>query len=507
MNKKILVNLILAFLMITSTNSVLAKTQKLEIYNQVCPPEGTIDFTKSVWKDDHWDDYITNVEIGTTLRFNISLTYYKNSQNSYNWKLSNIVITDVLPDCLMFSDNVSFYNAPIVVEQQNGNIITWNFTNYNLSNGSTMSIEFDATVVESEENENKNFANVSALEGNFYPHYSQDTAIVIIASGNSDPILAYWPNYIDFGEHDQGWTGSATFEIWNSGAETLNYTLTEDLDWIEINPTSGNSTGEHNTITVNVVNTQDIYGYLSGNIVISSNGGEGNVHVSLYLNKKGPILSYSVNDINFGEKEQGWTGTTTFEIWNSGYQTLTYTLSEALDWIEINPTSGNSTGEHNTITVNVVNTENLTGYNYGYISINSNGGDGKVYLHIYIHPPAPPAQLKLSIKKGFSLGKVCATIENIGKVDAYNISWEFNLTAGILRKKPIQNSGTIDLIEINKKEQVCLGKLIGRSAIKLRFGRIKGYVQANVDDYTTKLEFSGIILGRMIFILRFIVAQ
>ena len=804
MDKRILMNIFLVLIIVISTQSVSATTNKIKIYNQSCPPKGTIDFTKSVWDNDHWDNCIENVQIGSVVRFNISLTYYKNSGNPNDWVLHNIIISDELPPCLVFAENVTFSNAPVIEEQINGNFIIWNFTsyNYNLSNGNSMSIEFDAIVVQSEENENENIAFVSAIEGNLYNHNDEDDAWVYVYeptppeplevekkvfnpntgewvdyldvvlkgsyirfnltitfngyddvnlmkcmkvhdclpeccldyagnesfyypsnlfenpdiyvsgdlkdvdfdwsnrlfnlypnqtiyiefdavvvyycydevencafvdlwtcyscpnpihlydndcttincvppettfekkvkdpetgewveeifqfvnetvtykielkyygnynltklkivdylpfityyenasieptnvsedgrtiwwnlseevedgqpfiltidafvwgstgdcevcginlakytakenkthvrfSGNDtaeivtdyydDPLLAYYPNYLDFGEQEQGWTGSATFEIWNSGDQTLTYTLTETLDWIEINPTSGSSTGEHNTITVNVVNTENIYGYFSGNILISSNAGNGNVHVSIYLIKKGPILSYSVVDINFGEHEQGWTGSATFEIWNSGDQTLTYTLTETLDWIEINPTSGSSTGEHNTINVNVVNTDNLTGYNYGYISINSNGGDGKVYLHIYIRPPAPPAQLSLSIKKGFSLGKVCAVIENTGEVDAYNISWEFNLTAGVLRKKPIQQSGTIDLIEINKKEQVFSGRLIGGTAIKLRFGRIKGYAQASVEDYTTKMDFSGIILGRIILILRSTVPQ
>ncbi|MDH7506822.1 MAG: hypothetical protein QHH15_03410 [Candidatus Thermoplasmatota archaeon] len=501
MNKKILINLIVVLLLVTSTFSVLGDTQEAKKCEQSCPPEGTINFGKKVWKDDHWDNYVTNVEIGTILRFNISLTYHKNSQNSYNWKLSNIVVTDYLPECLLFAGNVTFYNAPTIVEQQNNGTIIWNFTDYCLSNAVTMSIEFDAIVVECQETENENIADVSAVEGNFYNHYDQDFVLIIIAT-ISDPVLSYWPNYCDFGEQEQGWTGSSIFEIWNSGEQTLNYSLTEELNWIEINPTSGSSTGEHDTINVNVVNTENLHGYLSGDIIISSNGGDGVVHVCIYLHKKGPILSYSVTDFNFGEHERGWIGNTTFEIWNSGEQTLNYIISEDLSWIEINPTSGSSTGEHDTINVNVVNTSSLTGYNYGYISINSNGGSGKIYLHIYIYPPAPPAQLKLSIKKGFSLGKVCAVIENIGEVDAHNINWEFNITAGVLRKKPIQNNGTIDLIEINKNKQICSGRIFGKSAIKLRFGRIKGYVQASVEDYTTKIEFSGFITGRAIIVLR-----
>ena len=72
----------------------------------------------------------------------------------------------------------------------------------------------------------------------------------------------------------------------------------------------------------------------------------------------------------------------------------------------------------------------------------------------------------------------------------------------MLRKKPLTADGAIELIEINKNQQVFSGKLIGKSAIKLRLGRIQGYVQASIQGYNTKLEFSGLIIGRIIIILR-----
>ncbi len=42
----------------------------------------------------------------------------------------------------------------------------------------------------------------------------------------------------------------------------------------------------------------------------------------------------------------------TFDIWNSGTGTLTYTISDDAPWLVCTPDSGTSTGEHDTITVN-----------------------------------------------------------------------------------------------------------------------------------------------------------
>ena len=101
-----------------------------------------------------------------------------------------------------------------------------------------------------------------------------------------------------------------------------------------------------------------------------------------------PILSYSPDTINFGTHDQGWTGSDTFEIWNSGTGTLSYTVSESLDWItSTNPSSGSSTGEHDTIAVNVGNTGSMSGYSSGYVSISSNGGSDSVFVDITINVP------------------------------------------------------------------------------------------------------------------------
>jgi len=100
--------------------------------------------------------------------------------------------------------------------------------------------------------------------------------------------------------------------------------------------------------------------------------------------QESPVVSYSPTEINFGTLDAGSTDSKTFEIWNSGEGTLTYSFSENIDWIEINPSSDSSTGEHDTISVNVVNIESMDGYYSGLISISSDGGSGSVFVDITI---------------------------------------------------------------------------------------------------------------------------
>ncbi|NYT12285.1 MAG: choice-of-anchor D domain-containing protein [Methanomassiliicoccales archaeon] len=199
----------------------------------------------------------------------------------------------------------------------------------------------------------------------------------------SDPVLAYSPTSLDFGTVAIGYIGSQTFEIWNDGGGTLDYTIAAGCGWRTVSPMSGTSTGEHDTITV-TVNTGGLSGgTYSCTISISSNGGSGSVSVHVIVLK--PILSYSPTSLDFGSVALGYTGSKTFEMWNSGEGTLEYSISESCSWItSVSPSTGTSTGEHDTITVSI-DTSGLSGGSYNYaIPLNSNGGSGTVSTFVTV---------------------------------------------------------------------------------------------------------------------------
>jgi len=180
MKRRIGISLMMALLMILSTFTVVNATQTYEEKDQSYP-QGRIAFTKTVWDGEKWWDY-TWAKVGETVRFNISLTYYKNPESPKDWMLHHIKIMDILPECLEFADNVAFVNAPVIEEEIVGNIIYWNFSDYDpaLYDGESMSIEFDAKVVPSEQTENKNIAKVKASECNQYWHEGEASAFVYV---------------------------------------------------------------------------------------------------------------------------------------------------------------------------------------------------------------------------------------------------------------------------------------------------------------------------------------
>ena len=112
------------------------------------------------------------------------------------------------------------------------------------------------------------------------------------------PNLAYAPTSHDFGRLPKNVIRSTTFEIWNSGGGTLTWSLSGNKDWLSYYPSSGSSTGEHDTVTVYVDTTGLSEGDYSGAITISSNDGSGTFTVSFNM---GPILSLSPSYHDFGD--------------------------------------------------------------------------------------------------------------------------------------------------------------------------------------------------------------
>ncbi len=179
MKKKNAISIFLALLMIVSAFA--ASTANAS----GC--EGEVDFSKKVWDsgDEQWVEEI-DAELGETVRFNITMTYHRHPENQQALKVYNIKVWDVLPDCLEFDNNVvieSPGNTFDYTQEEVGNTVYWNFTEETklyLDDGESLYIEFDATVVESEELDNQNWAYFTATECGQYTHEDEDDAWVYV---------------------------------------------------------------------------------------------------------------------------------------------------------------------------------------------------------------------------------------------------------------------------------------------------------------------------------------
>ncbi|HEC81522.1 MAG TPA: carboxypeptidase regulatory-like domain-containing protein, partial [Thermoplasmatales archaeon] len=335
------------------------------------PCEPNISVDKKAWDGNTWVDELHVDEFGVKIRFNITI------KNTGTVELKNITVADTPSDCCL-RDPTDF--KPNYTEIQDNNIY-WRL-NTSLKSNEKLYIEFSAFVYCNVTNTVQVYANSS------YGNVNDSDELPINREISK---LSYSPTSYDFGIMTPGETANTTFEIWNSGNGTLRYTITEDCQWVEVSPTTGESTGERDNITIYInttnlpINTTHVC-----NLTISSNGGTGVFTVQVKV-VSGPHLSYTPTSHEFGQMYEGAGSYTTFEIWNSGSGTLSYSLSEDCSWVDIAPLSGTSTGEHDVVTV-ALNTTGLTPGNHTCnITITSNGGNGVFTVHVTVESrPTPP---------------------------------------------------------------------------------------------------------------------
>lgn len=97
---------------------------------------------------------------------------------------------------------------------------------------------------------------------------------------NTPPELEYSPHSYDFGEVKVGETAKTIFNIFHEGYGDLSYQLTETFDWLTVSPTSGTTQGEFDPIEVSINTTDLTPGIFSGNIIITSDAGNGEFDLS-----------------------------------------------------------------------------------------------------------------------------------------------------------------------------------------------------------------------------------
>jgi len=151
MKIKIGISLVLALLIIVSAFTVIYTTQGSG--GSAMP----IDVSKKVWDGNDWADAVTTY-YGETVRFNITITYYKNCEEGMG--AGNIITIDTLPPCLNYIGNAN-YEASFIGD----NLIYWNLSeDYGifLEDTESISIEFDAEVIDY--GEDVNYVEVTAYE-------------------------------------------------------------------------------------------------------------------------------------------------------------------------------------------------------------------------------------------------------------------------------------------------------------------------------------------------------
>jgi len=163
-----------------------------------------------------------------------------------------------------------------------------------------------------------------------------------------------------------------TFTISNGEAGTLDYSITDNVEWLSVAPTSGDSTGETDTITIAYDVDELLSGTHAGVITIWAPGAFNSPqHVVVRITVEGPTIEISPQTFQRTTLFKQNLPDDTFNVRNSGPLALNYTITDNGDWLSVTPGSGSSTGEDDPISIHYSVAELAIGQHSATISINS----------------------------------------------------------------------------------------------------------------------------------------
>jgi len=233
------------------------------------------------------------------------------------------------------------------------------------------------------------------------------TVPVSLHISSSTSQISFSPASLSFTAGEGGSNpASETLQIWNSGVGRLDWTLSDDAAWLSENPTGGSSIGEHDTVAVRVDIAGMSDGDYSADITINATGAGNSpqtVPVNLHISSAAtaPEISFNPESLSFTAGEEGSNpANETLEIWNSGVDTLHWTLSDDAAWLSENPTSGSSMTERDTVVLSVDITGMSDGAYSTSITITAPGASNSpqtVPVALYVGGIGPPSPAQFTI--------------------------------------------------------------------------------------------------------------
>ena len=138
---------------------------------------------------------------------------------------------------------------------------------------------------------------------------------------------------------------SRTFFVYNSDStERMDYEMAVSTNWLSVSPTNGICNGTTNDIPISFITTNLLQGSYTGIVsVVSTNADNSPQEVTVYLEVIAPSINLSPGLIVAQGTPQESPAEQSFaisNISNSGAMDYTVTVSNAVSWLEVSPSSG-----------------------------------------------------------------------------------------------------------------------------------------------------------------------
>lgn len=202
--------------------------------------------------------------------------------------------------------------------------------------------------------------------------------------------------------------GAKSFKVRAAGKGSINYTITKDKSWLSVTPTQGSSSGEWDTVTINVDASGLGDGTYDGAVTITDpkaynnpvevgvtmtigdtgggGGGGGGGGDSRFLETDKTTLGFSM--------EEGVNPTAkSFNLRATGGAALNYTITPNMPWLSVFPDEGTASSVWTPISVFIEADNMLPGNFKGRLDITAPGATGKanVFINLTIKQKSTPS--------------------------------------------------------------------------------------------------------------------
>ncbi len=224
----------------------------------------------------------------------------------------------------------------------------------------------------------------------WFRHLGWAAALLALAGCPFSPTLDVQPLAVSFGSAD----AVKEIRVTNGGMGTLAWQASENLPWLELSlpaagakqdTVQGTTTSEIDVIQLTVNRSALPLGVSTGEILITSNGGEQSVAVSAAA-QGAAQLQLSTDSVDFGVDG----AEVAVQIANAGTEALTWTFTVPAEapWLSATPANGGVAvgGAPQTITLRASRTGLAAGVYFANVAVASNGGDTTILARMEVPP-------------------------------------------------------------------------------------------------------------------------